>query len=173
MKCASNAKAYAATEPVVGVIGPWNSPCAYFQIPIASGAPEALALVSPSASHPEFTHSGPEADPNEPDVYYPTGVRSFFRVSGGSDLDGSAGAVLADELGLERMYVLRSTGGIGEETTTPFKRTARRLGIAIAGSAALGPERERPTARSLRVSPPRVRTASSSATGCSRTEAPS
>jgi branched-chain amino acid transport system substrate-binding protein len=135
VKCASNAKAYAATPRVVGVIGPWNSPCAAIQIPIASAAPEALALVSPSATHPGFTHRAPASEPDEPGGYYPTGVRNFFRVSGSNDLDGAAGATLADELGLRRVFVLRSTDGIGEETTTPFKTAARRLGIAVAGSA--------------------------------------
>src|ERR687897_2889237 len=50
VKCASNAKAYAATARVVGVIGPFNSPCASAQIPIANRAEGPLAMISPANS---------------------------------------------------------------------------------------------------------------------------
>jgi ABC-type branched-subunit amino acid transport system substrate-binding protein len=67
-------------------------------------------------------------------------VRNYFRVTGAADWDGAAGAVLAEELGLRRVYVLRSAEGIGETTTAPFTRAARRLGIEIAGSRTWNPE---------------------------------
>jgi branched-chain amino acid transport system substrate-binding protein len=140
LKCASNAKAYAATTRVVGIIGPFNSPCAWAQIPIANRAEGPLAMISPSNTHSGLTHSGPDSERGEPGIYYPTGVRNYVRVTGAADLDGAAGAVLADELRLRRVYVLRSTGGIGDGTTTPFRRAARRLGITIAGSEIWDPE---------------------------------
>jgi branched-chain amino acid transport system substrate-binding protein len=140
LKCASNAKAYAATARIVGVIGPFISPCAWVQLPIVNRADDPLAMISPSNTHPGLTHRAPESGPEEPEGYYPTGVRNYFRVTGSNDLDGAAGAVLADELRLKRMFVLRSTDGIGEETTTPFKRASRKLGITIVGSATWDPE---------------------------------
>lgn len=140
LKCASNAKAYAATKRVVGVIGPFTSPCAWAQIPIANRAPGPLAMISPSNTHPGLTHRAPgDSEGDEPGIYYPTGVRNYVRVTGAADIDGAAAAVLADELGLRRVYVLRSTDGIGDETTTPFRRAASRLGIEIAGSATWNP----------------------------------
>jgi branched-chain amino acid transport system substrate-binding protein len=140
LKCASNAKAYAAIRPVVGVIGPWHSPCAWAQIPIANRAEGPLAMISPANTHSGLTHSGPDSGEGEPDIYYPTGVRNYVRVTGAGDVDGAAGAVLADELGLRRVYVLRSTGGIGEATTLPFTRAARRLGLRVVGSGLWDPE---------------------------------
>jgi branched-chain amino acid transport system substrate-binding protein len=142
LKCASNAKAYAATTQVVGVIGPWNSPCAWAQIPIANRAAGPLAMISPSNTHPGLTHPAPDSGREEPGVYYPTGVRNYVRVTGAADYDGAAGAVLAHELGLRRVYVLRSTSGIGETTTAPFTRAARRRGIRIIGSETWNPEAE-------------------------------
>jgi branched-chain amino acid transport system substrate-binding protein len=139
-KCASNAKAYAATTRVVGVIGPFNSPCAQPQIPIANRAEGPLAMISPSNTHQGLTHRAVGTAREEPEIYYPTGVRNYVRVTGSFDLDGAAGAVLADELGLRRVYVLRSTGGLGEEETTPFRRAAKKLGITVAGSATWNPE---------------------------------
>src|SRR6266545_5553539 len=47
-KCAANTKAYAANADVIGVVGPYNSGCAYAEIPIANRA--ALPIVSPTNS---------------------------------------------------------------------------------------------------------------------------
>ena len=47
-KCAANAKLFAATPAVIGEIGPFNSGCAYGQIPIANRA--GLAMISPTNS---------------------------------------------------------------------------------------------------------------------------
>jgi ABC-type branched-subunit amino acid transport system substrate-binding protein len=118
-----------------------HSPCAAAQIPIANRADGPLAMISPSNTHPGLTHRTPESEPDEPRGYYPTGVRNYVRVTGSFERDGAAGAVLADQLRLRRVYVLRSaTYGIGEEATRPFTRAARRLGIAIAGSATWNPD---------------------------------
>ncbi len=134
VKCASNAKTYAATKRVVGLVGPFNSSCAAVQIPIANQADPALPMISPSNTHTGLTHRYPGSG-DEPARFYPTGVRNYFRVTASDDLDGAADAVLADELGLRRIFVLRSDAGIGEETTVPFRRAARRVGIDVVGSA--------------------------------------
>jgi branched-chain amino acid transport system substrate-binding protein len=146
IKCASNAKAYAATARVVGVIGPFNSQCAWAQIPIANRAEGPLAMISPSNTHPGLTHAAPApfAEENEPEIYYPTGRRNYLRVIAPEDYHAAAGAVLAQELGLRRLYVLKST----EESpldgfVTQFKLTARRLGLTVAGSAEWDPDTKR------------------------------
>jgi branched-chain amino acid transport system substrate-binding protein len=150
-KCASNARAYAATERVVGVVGPFQSPCAWAQIPIANRAEGPLAMISPSNTHPGLTHAvAGGSHGEEPGVYYPTGVRNYFRVTGAADVDGAAGAVLAEELDLRRVFVVRPEG-MGEETTAPFTREARRLGIEIAGTAQWRPDAERHEALAARV----------------------
>lgn len=151
LKCASNAKAYAATDRVVGVIGPFQSPCAWAQIPIANRAEGPLAMISPANTYPGLTHAEPGSDGEEPSIYYPTGVRNYVRVTGAADVDGAAGAVLANQLRLRRVYVLRGTEGLGETTTTPFKRAARRLGITIAGSAQWRPDADGYAALAARV----------------------
>jgi branched-chain amino acid transport system substrate-binding protein len=139
LKCASNAKAYAATPRLVGVIGPFNSPCAWAQIPITNRAEGPLAMISPSNTHPGLTHAGPGIEKNEPGIYYPSGTRNYVRIPGPEDFEAAAGAVLAEELGLRRVYVLRSEG-IGEITTIPFTRAARRLGVGIVGTSTWSPQ---------------------------------
>jgi branched-chain amino acid transport system substrate-binding protein len=139
-KCAANASAYAHAEQLVAVIGPWSSYCAQFQIPITNRAPGGpLPMVSAISTHPGLTRAGPVLDPaggqrGEPEVYYPTRVRSFARVMAPDDLQGIANAMLARELGLKRVYVLQDPFWKVEQTD-PFRRTARRLGIEVAGVA--------------------------------------
>jgi branched-chain amino acid transport system substrate-binding protein len=139
IKCASNAKAYAATVRVVGVIGPWNSPCAAGQIPIANRAEGPLAMISPANTHPGLTHAAPGEDEDEPEVYYPTGTRNYLRVVPPEDFQATAAAVLADELGLERLYVLKTTAEWADSFVAQFTQAARRFGLKIVGSASLKP----------------------------------
>jgi ABC-type branched-subunit amino acid transport system substrate-binding protein/DNA-binding beta-propeller fold protein YncE len=148
-KCAANASAFARAEQVVAVVGPWSSYCGQYQIPILNRAPGGpLVIVSPIATHPGFTRGGRlEARAGfgaegEPAAYYPTGVRNFARVIPREDLQGVGQAMLADELGLRRVFLLDQQGEEGTriDYTDPFSRAAGRLGVGIAGSAAFNPE---------------------------------
>jgi hypothetical protein len=66
-RCRVNAKAYAANRSVLGVIGPFNSPCASEQIAVANRAPGGpLAMISPAATSVGLTHRAPGAGPGEP-----------------------------------------------------------------------------------------------------------
>jgi ABC-type branched-subunit amino acid transport system substrate-binding protein/DNA-binding beta-propeller fold protein YncE len=141
-RCAANANAYAHAERLVAVIGPYNSGCARVEIPILNRAPEGpLALISPSNTYPNLTRGGrlalppPFGSKDEPEVYYPTGTRNFFRLPARDDLQGVALAVLAPRLGLESVYLLQDPffGGTSAEQ---FRRVASRLGVTVAGSQA-------------------------------------
>lgn len=172
LKCASNAKVYAATVRVVGVIGPFNSRCAWAQIPITNRADGPLAMVSPSNTHQGLTHAASGMAEDEPGVYYPSGVRNYVRVTGPADYEAAAGAVLAQELGLRRVYVLRSPAGLGEEVIPPFRRAATELG-SRSPARPHGPPRPRRTVPWPNESPVRVPTGSSLAASCSRIRAQS
>jgi ABC-type branched-subunit amino acid transport system substrate-binding protein/streptogramin lyase len=144
-KCAANASAFAHAEKLVAVIAPWSSYCGQFQIPILNRAPGGpLAIVSPAATHPGFTRGGPLAETlgalrGEPGVYYPTGVRNFFRVVPREDLQGVAQAMQAKRLGLRRVFVVTDRGW-KREHADPFRRTAIRLGLEVVGSAGFDSE---------------------------------
>ncbi len=138
-KCAANASAYAHAEQLVAVIGPYSSFCGKVQIPITNRAPGGpLAMVSAISTHTGLTRQVAQAggfeSRGEPAVYYPTGERSFIRLMAPEDLQGVANAMLAKELGLRRVYVAQDPGWKAE-FADPFRRTARRLGIQIAGVA--------------------------------------
>jgi ABC-type branched-subunit amino acid transport system substrate-binding protein/DNA-binding beta-propeller fold protein YncE len=141
-RCAANANAYAQAKELVAVIGPFNSGCAQIEVPIVNRAPDGpVAMIGPTLTHPGLTRGGTaDSYRGEPEVYYPTGVRNLVLLKPGEDVQGAAHAVLARRLGLEGVYVLDDGSGLQREAVSdPFRRTARRLGVDIAGSAAFDP----------------------------------
>lgn len=135
-KCASNAKAFAETPNLVAVVGPYTSDCAQVTVPIASRATNPLALVSPSNTLAGLTHpSG--GKPGRPS---PSGGHNYFRVVASDDFQGAGQAMLAHQLGLERMFVL-TTGqnAYGETLVGGFRRAARRLGVRVVGTGTWAP----------------------------------
>ena len=146
-KCAANASAFGHAEKLVAVIGPWSSYCGQFQIPILNRAPGgALAIVSPAATHSGLTRGGPIGGPpdglsGEPGVYYPEGVRNFFRVVPREDFQGVAQAMQAKRLGLKRVFAVAERASSWKQIHAgAFRRTAIKLGLDVVGSADFDPE---------------------------------
>jgi DNA-binding SARP family transcriptional activator/ABC-type branched-subunit amino acid transport system substrate-binding protein/DNA-binding beta-propeller fold protein YncE len=133
--CIANARLYAATPRVIGVIGPYNSGCAAVQIPIANAAPDGpLAMVSPTASLPSLTIA-PAPTLRE---RYPTGVRSFARIFPADDVLGAALAREAAELGATRALII-SDGSAGGPAAEGFVAAAPGLGVEVAGVLPFAP----------------------------------
>jgi DNA-binding SARP family transcriptional activator/ABC-type branched-subunit amino acid transport system substrate-binding protein len=134
-KCAANAKAYAENRSLIGIVGPFTSECAKAEIPVAIRAGTApLPMVSPSNTYVGLTRRGLGTAPGEPEDYYPTGRRNYVRIAAADDFQAAADAMLAKQLGLRRVFVLRDPGqsyGIG--IAAAFRAAAARLGIAVAG----------------------------------------
>ncbi len=131
-KCSSNARSYANNDKVIGVIGTFNSGCAKLVIPVLNRAPDGpLAMVSPTNTYPGLTLSGPGTESGEPDNYYPTGVRNYVRIVWNDQFQGAANALLAEELGLKKVYVLSDKETYGDGVATLFSQYAEKLGIAI------------------------------------------
>jgi branched-chain amino acid transport system substrate-binding protein len=137
-KCAANAKRYASAPAVIGVIGPFNSGCASAQIAIANRArPGPLAMVSPTNSYIGLTRKGVGVSPEDPDAFYPTGIRNYARVYPADDAQGAAQALLAKRLGVRRAFVFLSDprDGYGMTLAASFASAARRLNIDVEGPA--------------------------------------
>jgi branched-chain amino acid transport system substrate-binding protein len=133
--CRRNARAFANAPAVLGVIGPYTSSCASVELPIlnaARGGP--LAAVSASATVVGLTHEGPATPPREPRSYYPRGVRNFARVVAADDVQGAAAALMAKQLGIRRLYVLNDQEPYGIAVGASVRKSARKLGIGIAGT---------------------------------------
>jgi branched-chain amino acid transport system substrate-binding protein len=133
--CRRNARAYAGAPRVVGVIGPLESACVGYQIPIHNGArPGPLAQLSGSATAVGLTHEGPGSGPREPGAYYPGGIRSFARVVAADDVQGAAAALMAKKLGIRRLFVLEDTTTYGIAIAKMVRTAAADLGLTVAGT---------------------------------------
>jgi branched-chain amino acid transport system substrate-binding protein len=132
--CLENAKEYAENPSVVGVVGPLSSSCAKLEIPVLNRAPGGpVAIVSPSNTYVGLTRSTPAAAVDEPAVYYPTRERNYARVLPADDVQAAANAIVAQRLGVKRVYALDLGEELSVALVTDFIRAARRLGIAVAG----------------------------------------
>ena len=135
-RCTANAKAYAANEDVIGMVGTFNSDCARALVPVVDvtkGGP--LAVVSPAATDPALTHVYPGANPGEPKSFYPSGVRNFVRVAPPDDVEWAADAILIRSLGGRRVFVLTDREPYGSNAAGGFRQVARSLGLVVAGTA--------------------------------------
>ncbi len=116
-------------------IGTFNSGAAKVSIPILNQAkPGPLAMISPANTYPGLT-KGPEfgADKGEPDVYYPTGKRNYFRVVPADDIQGVVAARWARSLGARRVYILDDTELYGRGLANVFEKTAKQIGLTVVG----------------------------------------
>lgn len=131
--CAANARAYGANPSVLGIVGPFTSTCAKFQIPILNRAPGgSVAMVSPSNTYVGLTRDAADAAEGEPSIYYPTGRRNYARVVPTDDVEAAADAMVAQRLGVKRVYVLEPMG-YPVSILEDFTLAAGNLEIAIAG----------------------------------------
>jgi len=138
-KCTANAKAFAATPAVVGVIGPYNSDCAAEEIPVANTARAGpLAMISPTSSNASLTRPGPFAPRAALHALYPTGERNYTRLFPTDADQGAADAVLAQRLGARRAFVV-SDHGYGEPMAYYFRQAAARIGLGVVGVARWDP----------------------------------
>jgi WD40 repeat protein/ABC-type branched-subunit amino acid transport system substrate-binding protein/DNA-binding SARP family transcriptional activator len=130
----ANAKRAVNDPNVVLYLGPNQSGPARQAIPIL--CPAQLAMISHSATYPGLTKKTPYNAQGEPDVYYPGCQRNFARVVPTDDLQGAVAAQFAQQLGVNRVYVLEDGGVYGQEVAAVFSATASKLGLQVVG----GPE---------------------------------
>jgi ABC-type branched-subunit amino acid transport system substrate-binding protein/streptogramin lyase len=122
--CRRNARAYSDAPRVVGVVGPYYSSCAAFEIPILGRARDGpLAMISGSATAVGLTRGGPAGR-----------VRNFARVVAADNVQGAAAVVMAKRLGVTKLYVLDDEEPYGIGLAQTVRRTARRMGLEVGGS---------------------------------------
>jgi branched-chain amino acid transport system substrate-binding protein len=78
----------AQDSAAIAYIGEFNSGGSAISIPILNEA--GVPVISPSNTAVGLTRRGPGANPGEPDKYYPTGVRTYFRLTSNDAVQGGA-----------------------------------------------------------------------------------
>ncbi|MBK9713487.1 MAG: branched-chain amino acid ABC transporter substrate-binding protein [Kouleothrix sp.] len=127
---ANNANKAAADPDVMVYIGTFNSGAAKVSIPILNQA--GLVMISPANTYPGLTKTtGAEA--GEPDKYYPNGKRNYTRVVPADDIQGSAAANWAKELGVKTVYILHDTETYGKGLADVFRAKAKENGLEEKG----------------------------------------
>jgi branched-chain amino acid transport system substrate-binding protein len=149
-KEAENANKAVNDPEVMVYLGTYNSGAAKVSIPILNRA--GLAMISPANSYPGLTKPG-QGEGNEPDVYYPTGVRNYLRTFPADDLEGAVGASWAKQIGATRIYVLDDTELYGHGVAAVFSDVARGMGLHVIA----GPEGVDPRASDYRAVAARIR----------------
>jgi ABC-type branched-subunit amino acid transport system substrate-binding protein/DNA-binding beta-propeller fold protein YncE len=140
-RCFANAKLYARTPDVVGVIGAFHSFCSGVEIPIANQAPDGpLAMISPSNTVRGLTRPYRGMPPGELEQLYPTGERNFVRIAAADHLAPVALVQTAKELRRTRLFVLwdggdSDTAGFADD----MRAAARTLGLDVVGAAGWDP----------------------------------
>lgn len=130
--CASNARTYADSDNIVGIIGTYNSGCAAVIIPIVNEVP--IAMISPANTAVGLTHVGPGSSPGEPEKYYPSGERNYVRVVASDDFQGGVGArYMKDELGVTKVFILDDKQQYGKGVADAFRIAAEEIGLEVAG----------------------------------------
>jgi DNA-binding SARP family transcriptional activator/ABC-type branched-subunit amino acid transport system substrate-binding protein/DNA-binding beta-propeller fold protein YncE len=140
-RCFGNAKLYARTPDVVGVIGAFHSFCSELEIPIAGQASDGpLAMISPSNSFTGLTRPYRGMARGELERLYPTGERNFVRIAAADHLAPVALVQAAEELGRTRVFVLWDRedpymAGFADD----MRAAARTLGLDVVGAAGWDP----------------------------------
>jgi branched-chain amino acid transport system substrate-binding protein len=140
-KCTQNANNYAQNEALLGVIGTFNSGCAQLIIPkLNRAAGGAIPMVSPANTLVCITEGGPGCAADEPDKYYPSGVRNYARVAPHDAYQGAAMAEFAVSKGVKSVYILNDKESYGLGVATNFRNAAESLGIEVTGFGAFDPK---------------------------------
>ena len=129
--CKQNARAYVSSGDVVGIIGPWNSGCAWQQLPIISRKSAGPLAMVGLTSNPGLTRTirrGSGA------ALYPDGIRSYARVVPNDQGEGIAAALLVARHGARRVVVVHESPVVDDYVlgiTLGFDKAASDLGVAV------------------------------------------
>ncbi len=127
----SNANKAVADPQVLLYLGTYNSGAAKLSIPILNQAGPLLMLSGANTAIGLTKSLPPVTTADEPNKYYPTGVRNYMRIVPPDDFQGAADAKWAVALGAKTAYILDDQQLYGQGVATRFNQTATQLGIKV------------------------------------------
>jgi branched-chain amino acid transport system substrate-binding protein len=128
----SNANAAVSDPTVIGYLGTYNSGAAKLSIPILNQAGMVMVSAANTAIALTKNMAGVTAA-DEPNKYYPTGIRNYVRVCPADDLQGAVDANWAKALGVKAVYVLHDQQLYGKGIADRFVQVAKGIGINVLG----------------------------------------
>jgi branched-chain amino acid transport system substrate-binding protein len=133
-----NANKAAADKSIIAYLGTFNSGAAKLSIPILNQAGP-LVMLSPANTYPGLTKPG-KGTPDEPNVYYPSGVRNYARVVAADDIQGRVAANFTKSLGATTVYILDDQELYGKGVADVFEATAKTIGLTVVGHEGIDPK---------------------------------
>ncbi len=128
--CTANAQKHVQAADEVAVMGAYNSGCSKLLAPVLNQDPKGPMLqVSHASTNTGLTKA---ADPGEPELYSPSGKKSFARVTTTDDVQGTAAADFASEtLKVKKCYILNDNQTYGQGIAKAFETRAKEVGIEV------------------------------------------
>jgi branched-chain amino acid transport system substrate-binding protein len=94
-------------------LGTYNSGAAAVSIPLLNNA--GMVMISPANTYTGLTRAAAGITAaGEPDIYYPTKVRNYFRVVTADDLQGAAAVDFIKSLNAKKVYVIDDSQSYGK-----------------------------------------------------------
>ncbi len=134
---AANADRAVKDANIMAYIGTYNSGAAKISMPVLNRA--GLVMISPANTYMGLTKPG-LGEPNEPDVYRPSGKINYFRVVPADDIQGRVAAEWIHSMGGKSAYVLDDRGLYGKGIADVFAATCEELGIGVLGREGIDPK---------------------------------
>ncbi len=135
-----NANKAAADPTIIAYLGTFNSGAAKLSIPILNAAGP-LVMISPANTYPGLTHAATGlTEANEPDVYYPSGVRNYARVAATDDLQGPVAVNFMVSQGVKSIYILDDQEVYGKGVADSVNQAAVAAGINVIAQEGFDPK---------------------------------
>jgi branched-chain amino acid transport system substrate-binding protein len=143
VRCAANARRAAADPNAVYYVGEFNSGCSEVSLPILNQAN--VPQVSPANTYVGLTTHDPGSAPAEPSKFYPSGERTYLRISARDTVQAAALLTAMHHDGCRRVAIANDQGGYGDGLAALMGSLKHRYGVRIVSSIGIDP-----TARSYR-----------------------
>jgi branched-chain amino acid transport system substrate-binding protein len=131
---ATNAKTAAADPTAIAYLGEYNSAATAVSLPLINAA--GILQVSPASPYVGLT-SSLDAGQDEPERFYPSGMRTFGRLQPGDPVEAAAQVQLMKDLGVRKLYVLDDQEPFVMPLAQIVAGDAERAGIVVVGHDSL------------------------------------
>ena len=126
----TDAKTAAQDKSTIAYLGDYNSGASAVSLPLINSA--GILQVSPGSPYVGLT-SSEDAGQDEPDRFYPTGLRTFGRLVPGDQVQGAAQVQLMRSLGVHRLFVLGDQNPFETALASIVAMDAARGGVQVVG----------------------------------------
>jgi len=134
---AANARKASSDSKAVYYIGEFNSGASEVSIPILNQA--GIPQVSPANTYVGLTTNEPGSAPGEPQKYYPTGTRTFFRIVPRDSIQAAADLIAMKQAGCTKVAVANDKEAYGAGLADLLELEKGDYGVDIVSNTGIDP----------------------------------